>query len=422
MDWSQAISDRDIALATLGPDGSVFVAMTTALSTDGDSLIVVKLHPDDGHTVWTFQLRGPLRPTAVALLADGSLAVAGYFLATLDFDPSLGRDIHSPGATGRGAFVTRLTRDGGYGWTRTLADQPDGNLAVAGTPDGGLALGSVFSQSIDLDPTDGVDLRVSANGRGAPYLVRLSAAGSYLWGRTFDGSDPSPTFQGLTVDGTGNPAMAVSLIGSMDVDPGPGVQMIPSNGPAPWHVVVALDGDGRYRWSHVLSIAADLTSRALQIVFASDGDLVAAGNFSGSADFDPMGAHHIFQAPTGASEVFLTRLATGTGAERFTGVVATLGSSELSVVAPVPKGGVCAGIAHDQPIDVDPGPGMIIRANDGTGTSALILALSSNGAYVSDAPISVVDGQLLAAGDAQAVAVSRSESTLTVIKYAPARP
>lgn len=53
---------------------------------------------------------------SVAVGADGSVVLAGFFEGCVDFDPSPGIDLHTSNGSGD-VFVTRFHSDGTYAWT-----------------------------------------------------------------------------------------------------------------------------------------------------------------------------------------------------------------------------------------------------------------------------------------------------------------
>ena len=81
---------------------------------------------------------------AVAVDDTGAILITGVFWQTVDFDPTAGIDLHeSLGFTD--VFVTKLTADGDYAWTRTFGGTDvDGAWGIAVGSDGAAYAGGVF--------------------------------------------------------------------------------------------------------------------------------------------------------------------------------------------------------------------------------------------------------------------------------------
>ncbi|HXU03417.1 MAG TPA: hypothetical protein VN903_20770, partial [Polyangia bacterium] len=110
----------------------------------------------------------------------------------------------------------------------TAAFLPDrGTMPSAMAPDGSLFLGGVFSGSVDLDPTAGVDMRTSAAlPNGGPsvdgFITKLNPDGSYAWTKTVAGSDYDAV-AALAVAADGAVVASGTYTGTIDFDPGPGL-------------------------------------------------------------------------------------------------------------------------------------------------------------------------------------------------------
>ncbi|MFQ6048637.1 MAG: hypothetical protein ACE5K7_04665 [Phycisphaerae bacterium] len=145
-------------------------------SLGSDDVFVAAFEPDGTYrSAATFG--GFLSDLARDVITDsrGGLLLIGEFDGTaVDFDPTVGLDPHSSSGLSD-IFVTRLGLDFSYRWTVTIgADQPDSGFELAARSDGDIVLAGYFAgQQVDLDPTDGADLRSSA-GLGDICLVCLA--------------------------------------------------------------------------------------------------------------------------------------------------------------------------------------------------------------------------------------------------------
>jgi len=146
----------------------------------------------DGTRAWARTVdtsTGEELPAGMAVAADGSLAVAGFFYGTVDFGAA---DVHTAKSQYDG-FVMRLASDGSYLWTATwggaVADAQAGAYAVTIDGAGRVTAGGLFYETVDFDPGPGVVSRTATTGAdhmADMYLLRLKTDGSFdaveTWG------------------------------------------------------------------------------------------------------------------------------------------------------------------------------------------------------------------------------------------------
>jgi len=115
----------------------------------------------DGSYVWTKSFgddTGAGTATDVTLDTQGGVVLTGEFSKTVDFDPGEGVDEHTSQGLAD-VFITRLTADGEHILTDTFGGS-DNDFAYGTTVDSRgnvLASGLFSSDTIDFDPTAGVD-------------------------------------------------------------------------------------------------------------------------------------------------------------------------------------------------------------------------------------------------------------------------
>ena len=218
--------------------------------------------------------------TATAIAADGSFFIGGTYQGTVDFDPSsAGKDIRT--ARDIDGYVTKFNGDGSYAWTATLDGRGDlsfQQLAVA--PGGGVIAAGSFQDTIDLDPSAAQDIHFSSDPSfTSPFVVELSAGGTEVWGRSFDGSTAnfgsSGTTAGIAVDAAGAVFLAGSFSGTFDLDPGAGTDLhtssVDSNA-----FLVKLTSSGARSWSRVVDNSG-CSSTAQALAVATDGSAWVTG-------------------------------------------------------------------------------------------------------------------------------------------------
>ncbi len=177
------------------------------------------------------------------------------------------------------------------------------NLAVAIGADGSYFMGGEFANTVDFDPTDGVDLHTAADDQDA-YITKLNADGSYAWTRTLAGRGIA-TVNGLAGASDGAIVAVGGYGDSIDLDPGTGVDFhetatqSTSDG-----YVVKLAADGSFVWGRTFA-AADPTSSddAKGVALDANDSVYAVGGYQGTVDFDPSAATALHTSAQGTGMV-----------------------------------------------------------------------------------------------------------------------
>ncbi|SVD66819.1 uncharacterized protein METZ01_LOCUS419673, partial [marine metagenome] len=99
-----------------------------------------------------------------------------------------------------------------------------------------------------------------------------------------DGCGDLMTAPSLAVDAAGNMYLAGSFNGACDFDPGPGTALLTATGDFDVYLV-KLDSSGNYVWA--TRFGNENTTIALSVAVDAAGNVVVAGYFTGSIDFDP---------------------------------------------------------------------------------------------------------------------------------------
>lgn len=309
----------------------------------------------------------------VAVAADGSVFVSGWFDESTDMDPGEGVDLRTS-LGGGDAFVVRLDQHGDLMWARTVGGAESvGFFGLAIAPDGSVLLLGSFVASADFDPGAAVDIRTAVGSRDV-LAVLLDESGSLRWAVTFggagedgswdaafypDGSSVVVGFYRETVDfsmGTG-PRDAHTSAGDSDV------------------FAVRLDAAGRPLWSRVVGgVEADA---AVGVGVAEDGAVSLTGSFRGTVDFDP-GPGTEERTAAGEEDGFVLTLTPGGDFVR----VVTFGSPGMDLgwdLAVAPDGGTVVTGSFSESVDFDPGPGRAVLTSKGS-TELFVAAFDPAGA------------------------------------------
>ncbi len=335
-------------------------------------IFVTKMYAD-GSYAWTRTIGGEGEDNAkgVAIGPDGSILLTGSFALTVDFDPTEGVDIHTSGSSDpdEGAFfVTKLNADGSYGWTRTLAVSGVWTRTVTVDPDGNVAVCGPFSQSsVDFDATSGQDWHGCASSYTCGFVTKYTADGEYVWTRTF-GSQGGPVPLSDVATSADREVVVVGYFKrTVDLDPTDGVDEHTSNAESEDIFVVKLFPDGSYAWARTFGGELDESLPATAV--DNDGHIYITGLFEGAADFDP-GETEDIHTSNGGHDIFWSKL-NPDGSYGYTYTIGGPGEEENPGLAVDAHGnpllvGLFGGFQPEDPVDFDPTEGADYHVSNGT--------------------------------------------------------
>ncbi|MCK5847112.1 MAG: hypothetical protein KAG84_06720, partial [Bacteroidales bacterium] len=211
--------------------------------------------------------------------SDDNVYCAGYFFGSnIDFDPGAG--VINPPSNNSSMYFVKLDSMGSFVWAKFST-----KVGVSGhaSPDAMVIdrFNNVFitgnsSLSIDFDP--GLDtLLLSAS----TFIQKYNVNGDFLWAKSYGYGDIP---HNITTDTFGNIYSIGSISDSTDLDPGPDTLMFYGN----WAYLQKLNSNGDLLWGGALSgNIGGGGSSGYDIAVDIAGNIFAAGNYSGTIDFDP---------------------------------------------------------------------------------------------------------------------------------------
>ncbi|MBX2978566.1 MAG: SBBP repeat-containing protein [Flavobacteriales bacterium] len=243
--WAKAVAGalNELPLAlTVDPAGEVLLCggfQGTAdfdpgpgqflLTANGLDAFVARLDTE-GELLWAQTLSGPQQVVArgVALNANGDLQVVGNFLGTVDLDPGPGTyELTAPGNSAH-AFVLKLTASGqliqaaqiggtgnAFAIAHAVAVDAEDNAYVAGA----------FRGTADVDPGPGELLITAPLFLDNMLVFSLDGDGELRWAAQVEGANEG-VLNGVALGPQGAVLATGYFQGSVDVDPGPGVNTI----------------------------------------------------------------------------------------------------------------------------------------------------------------------------------------------------
>jgi Beta-propeller repeat len=219
---------------------------------------------------------------AVAVDAAGNSYSVGDFSGTVDFDPGPGT--FNLSSANSDTYILKFDPAGNFVWAKQI--QGSGNEYanhIALDRDGNIFVTGYFgSGSADFDPGVGT-FTMTPVGASDHYILKLNAAGDFLWSRQFGGSQDEFGFA-LAFDTLGNVYSTGSFSGTADFDPGAGTVNLSAAGSEDIFVS-KLSASGNYVWAKRIGGASFDRGYGIQTDVA--GNCFLTGYFGATVDFDP---------------------------------------------------------------------------------------------------------------------------------------
>lgn len=235
-----------------------------------------------------------------------------------------------------------------------------------------ITIGS-FVNSTDLDPGPGV-FTVTSNGDADVFIQKVDAFGNFMWGASFGGSS-SEWARSVAVDAQNNIVLTGRTAGTVDLDPGPGVDLQTTPNTVFAVYVIKLDPLGQYLWGRIFGGIGNDAGHGVAV--DSQGNIITVGALGNAvADLDP--GPDVFNAGgNGMSEIFVQKMdpdgnfiwgaGMGGTANDIANGVAIDGNDDILVTG-----------EFRNVVDFDPGPGNVSRISGGA-EDIFVLKLTSGG-------------------------------------------
>lgn len=313
MDWAygatNATSWQSVHKMTIDASGNIIVAIYFRGTIDIDpgpavvnhtangggseyDVCVAKFTPT-GTLIWSKSFGGSSSDEAfdVDVDASGNIYLAGYFSNTVDFDPGAGiNNVTSAGQ--QDGFLLKLDSNGNFVWVRVIAGTTAEALkAVRIIPSGGIVIAGQFNGTTDFDPGTGIEALTSVTPSGFDvFIERLDTDGNYDWVKRIGGTN-SETPTAIEIDAALNIYTIGEFRSTVDFDPGAGTFNLTSPNPGyaePF--ALKLDVNGSFVWAK--KVTDQPSSPGVQhhphdIHLDLNTNVIIAGQFLGTADFDP---------------------------------------------------------------------------------------------------------------------------------------
>lgn len=236
---------------------------------------------------WTATVGGMGTDVATGVAGDGAgnMYLTGYFSGSMYLDPnSSSHQVTSAGQSDM--FVVKLSHDSSYIWGYAIGGAgEDRAMAIVSDSTGNVVLGGYFGQTVDFDPSSGVNVITSA-GKADGFVLSLNATGNFRWAEGIGGSDDDVVQDVALESASGNVYAAGGFTGTVDFDFGPTVDNITSNSNSLDAFITKITASGSYIFTRTFGgTGTDIANG----VYSADSSLLTylGGAYQQSVDFDP---------------------------------------------------------------------------------------------------------------------------------------
>ena len=223
---------------------------------------------------------------AVAADDSGNVFVTGVIYGLVDFDPGPGID--QIGTTWYDMYITKFASSGAHQWASVWGGS-----------------NTDFGKGVDVDGAGFVYVtgKTYTNGTTDAFLCKYSPAGSLQKALTW-GASSNDSGWSLSVDETGSVYVTGYFEGTVDFDPGSGVENHSSNGGRD-AFVSKFDASTVLLWTRTWGGLWEDTGNG--VATDLNGNAYIAGQFNASVDFDPSASIEE-HASNGGNDTFLLKL------------------------------------------------------------------------------------------------------------------
>ncbi len=267
-------------------------------------LFIVKLDAS-GNLAWARNTGGIYAEYSYSMTYDsqGYIYITGVFYDTADFDPGPGTYnlIGHGGSTD--AFVLKLDTSGNFVWAKSFGGlYTTRSYSIVTDESGNVCVTGWFKGSVDFDPGNNT-YDLTSNGNYDIFILKLDAAGNFLWAKTLGGAGSDYGYS-IAVDDSGNVYSTGQFSGYIDLDPGNGTHYTVAYGDDDIFVL-KLDALGNYVWAK--HMGGNSETSGMSMVLDHIGYIYITGYFQGTTDFDPSSNQYNLSS-NGTWDIFVLKL------------------------------------------------------------------------------------------------------------------
>lgn len=213
-------------------------AANFSLNSNGQIDAFVCKLASNGNFVWAKSFGGPYQDIIkqIELDINNNIYIAGYFHATVDFDP--GNNSFTKTSNGNeDMFISKLTSNGDFVWANAMGGSYtyDRILSMKLDANANINFAGSFSQTVDFDPGSNTFNLVGSSSNSDAFLAQFTSNGNFNWAYSIVstppvGSSGNDQINAIQLDNLGNIYLAGLVSGPADFDPSPNQTTMAGNG------------------------------------------------------------------------------------------------------------------------------------------------------------------------------------------------
>jgi len=205
---------------------------TSNLISAGDQDVFIQKMDSSGNFIWAKSMGGTGTSSgygrAIAVDGSGNIYTTGSFRGVVDFDPGTGTS-NLTSAGSNDIFVHKMDSSGSFIWAKTMGGtNSEIGKSIATDASGNIYTTGWFVGTVDFDPGAGTSNHTSA-GSNEVFIQKLDPLGNFIWVKSIGGIDYAIA-NSITLDGSGNIYTTGYFGGTVDFDPGSGINNLSSVG------------------------------------------------------------------------------------------------------------------------------------------------------------------------------------------------
>lgn len=342
--------------------------ITSTNNNGNEDFVVMKTSPN-GNLIWynVFGGKGKDIPYAIKLDNNNNILITGIYSDTVDFDPGPNTSLlttYGP-LLNNDVFTLKLANNGSLIWVRQItkgqSGYNDAGLGIAVDKGNNIYTTGFYSSINDFDSGAGT-YNITSNGQRDIFLQKMNSNGDFISafgiGGTYDDEATS-----VYIDDSSNIYLAGRVGGATDFDPGSGTHFIFANVITYGGFLLKLDSSFNYKWALVHQGG---NAAVKDIAIDHQGDIILAGYFTNTVDFDPgPDTNNITASPNG-TDMFVQKL-DASGSHLWTHALggSGFGTEMFHSIAIDGSNNIYLGGTLSANIDVDPGVGIYMVLSKG---------------------------------------------------------
>ena len=346
------------------------------MSTNGGIDIFIQKLDSNGNFIWAKHVGGDGNDVGSSIATDGNnnIYITGFFVDIADFDPGPTTFNLTNDGLGKNTFVLKLDQNGNFIWAKH-----NGSSSTNSTNDifvdqfENIYLTGYFYATTDFDP--GINTQnLTSNGSADIFIQKLDSDGNLEWVKQI-GSDFNDRAYSIVVDNSEYIYVSGSFETEVDFDPSDETYLLNTNGSNDIFIL-KMDIEGNLIWAK--SMGGSGNDAALSLTVDQNGDVITAGYFFGTVDFDPNDTSYDITT-NGEFDIYVQKLNTEGEFVWSKNFGSTLQDQAFGITSDSSNNIYITGI-YSGSVDFDPGPNLV-ETNNTTNSDYFVLKLDSNASF-----------------------------------------